>query len=63
MSCQDTLINALVNDLPFVKELKNDLIKIKKELKQKKKEAKRWKEKHDAIINILYDYPSIMKKK
>ena len=62
MSCQDTLINALVNDLPFVKELKNDLIKIKKELKQKKKEAKCWKEKHDAIINILYDYPSIMKK-
>jgi hypothetical protein len=62
MSCQDTLITTLVNDLPFVKELKNDLIKIKKELKQKKKEAKRWREKHDAIINILYDYPSIMKK-
>jgi hypothetical protein len=40
----------------LVSEIKD----LKKEVKRETKQTKKWKKKHDALLNILHDYPSLM---
>ena len=61
MTSENELLNALVKTLPFVKDLEEELTFYKKELKHEKKSAKKWKKKHDALMQILYDYPCLMR--
>ena len=61
MTSENELLNALVKTLPFVKDLEEELAFYKKELKHEKKSAKKWKKKHDALMQILYDYPCLMR--
>ena len=60
MSSQTELLLALVNELPYVQSLLSDIKQLKKDVKYEKKQAKKWRKKHDALLNILHDYPSLM---
>jgi hypothetical protein len=60
MSSQNELLQALVNELPYVQSLVSEIKDLKKEVKRETKQTKKWKKKHDALLNILHDYPSLM---
>lgn len=60
MSTQTELLQALVNELPYVQSLVSEIKDLKKEVKRETKQTKKWKKKHDALLNILHDYPSLM---
>ena len=60
MSTQSELLQALVNELPYVQSLVSEIKDLKKEVKRETKQTKKWKKKHDALLNILHDYPSLM---
>jgi len=55
----DKLLNLLVKDLPYVQSLRDKSKAYKREAKDLRKEVKRWKERHDALLRILHDYPGI----
>ena len=60
MSSQNELLQALVNELPYVQSLVSEIKDLKKEVKRETKQTKKWKKKHDALLNILHDYPCLM---
>ena len=60
MSSQNELLQALVNELPYVQSLVSEIKDLKKEVKRETKQTKKWKKKHDALLNILHDYPRLM---
>ena len=60
MSSQTELLQALVNELPYVQSLVSEIKDLKKEVKRETKQTKKWKKKHDALLNILHDYPCLM---
>ena len=53
MEMIDPLFKQLLQNNSYVKELKN-------ENKRLKKEKKEWKNKYNGIMSILHDYPGII---
>ena len=58
-----TLIEALVNDLPFVRNLHSRIEKLEQKNNKLKEKRNLYKKKYNAIVSILHDYPSIMKQR
>ena len=48
-----------MKDVPYVRELRSSIKSNKREIKKLKKDVARWKDRHDALLRILHDYPGI----